>query len=52
MDNEIAKEFAQENGINFKSSVSSTDYNKIFKVSYINVKDIIMQHSDGSEIER
>ena len=45
LEDEIAEEFAKENGINYKKSVSASEYNKIFKVSYINVKDIIINRA-------
>ena len=45
LDEEIAQVFAEENGFKFKQSVTSSDYNKITNVVYINNKDIVINRA-------
>lgn len=45
IDNQIAKDLAEENGLEFKTSVSSNEYRDIFKISYINNQDIMVNRS-------
>lgn len=45
LDDDIAEEFALKNGLNYKKTISSSEYRDIFKISYIGVQDIIVNRS-------